>query len=164
MASKFVWRGLKKQISEWSRSCNRCQIVKTNRNAKTPFKQHEILTGRFMHINLDFVGPLPTSKGYSHLLTIVDRYTKWAEDIPISDTSANECARVLVFHWIDRFGVMMHITTDWGPQFSSDLWNQLHKILEYHAHLTTANHPQANGFVERYHHHLKAALCEIGRP
>ncbi|KII70334.1 Pol polyprotein [Thelohanellus kitauei] len=111
-----------------------------------------------MHINIDLVGPLSTSKGFSHLLTIVDRFTRWPETIPIGDTSSSECSWVIISHWIARFGVPMPITTDREPQFTSDLSNQLDKILGYHVHRTTAYHPQTNGLVERFHRHLNTTL------
>ena len=31
----------------------------------------------FCHVHIDIVGPLPTSKGYTHLLTLVDHFTHW---------------------------------------------------------------------------------------
>ena len=34
---------------------------------------------RFAHVHVDVVGPLPTVNGQTHLLTCVDRFTRWAE-------------------------------------------------------------------------------------
>ena len=65
---------------------------------------------RFDHIHVDIVGPLPQSRGVTHLLTIVDRFTRWPEAIPLSDTSTAACARALVTNWIARFGVPGHIS------------------------------------------------------
>ena len=44
-------------------------------------------------------------------------------------------------------------------QFTSDLWIEVGKQLRTQHHCTTAYHTQANGLVERFHRHLKAALC-----
>jgi len=74
------------------------------------------------------------------------------------DTSAAACARVLVAHWIVRFGVPADISSDRGPQFTSQLWAEVAKLLGIRHHRTTAYHPQANGLVERFHRHLKASL------
>ena len=52
----------------------------------------------------------------------------------------------------------MDITSDRGPQFTSDIWRALSETLGAKLHRTTAYHPQSNGLVERFHRSLKAAL------
>ena len=107
---------------------------------------------------MDLVGPLPSSSGYTHLLTIIDRTTRWPEAIPLSSTSSSDCARALFSSWISRFGVPIVITSDRGPQFISSLWCSLCALLGIERAPTTAYHPQANGLVERFHRQLKDAL------
>ena len=68
------------------------------------------------------------------------------------------CAQALPSHWISRFGVPMDISSDRGPQFTSQLWSSLAQLLGTQLHRTTAYHPQSNGLVERFHRHLKSAL------
>ena len=68
------------------------------------------------------------------------------------------CAQALVSHWISRFGLPMDISSDRGPQFTSQLWSSLAQLLGTQLHHTTAYHPQSNGLVERFHRHLKSAL------
>jgi hypothetical protein len=72
------------------------------------------------------------------------------EAIPLSETSAAVCAKGLTFTWISCFGVPEMITSDHGPQFTSNLWLQLCK---------TAYRPELNGAVKRMHRRLKVALC-----
>jgi hypothetical protein len=43
------------------------------------------------------------------------------EAIPLSETSAAACAKALTFTWISYFGVPEMITSDRGPQFTSNL-------------------------------------------
>ena len=113
---------------------------------------------RFSHIHIDLVGPLPTSEVFTHLLTIIDRTTRWPEAIPLAQTSTSDCARALIGHWIARFGVPMDMSSDRGPQFTSALWTEIAHQLGIQIHRTTAYHPQSNGLVERFHRTLKAAL------
>jgi hypothetical protein len=81
------------------------------------------------------------------------------EAIPLVEMSAAACAKALIFSRISRFGVPEMITSDRGPQFTSNLWSPLCSMLNI-AHLqTTAYHPDLNGVVERLHCHLKDALC-----
>ena len=76
----------------------------------------------------------------------------------MADATATSCAQALMSHHIAQFGVPTDITTDTGPQFTSNLWTTLGKLLGAQLHHTTAYHPQANGIVERFHRQLKAAL------
>lgn len=50
------------------------------------------------------------------------------------------------------------MTTDQGRQFESQLFKRIEKLAGFTRIRTTAYHPQANGMVERFHRHLKAAL------
>ncbi len=114
---------------------------------------------RFSHMHIDIVGPLPTSPGgCTHLLTMVDRSTRWAEAVPLVNTSTTSCAAAFFNSWVSRFGVPAALTSDRGVQFSSAAWEELCSTLGISHRLTTAYHPQANGLVERFHRQLKEAL------
>ena len=41
------------------------------------------------------------------------------------------------------------ITSDWGPQFRSDIWQEFNRIYGTRIHLSTARHPQTDGQTER---------------
>ena len=112
----------------------------------------------FSHIHVDLVGPLPLSNGYSHLFTIIDRSTRWAEAIPLSATSTKDCVEALLHQWVSRFGVPASLTSDRGSQFTSAVWAELCTRLGIQHAATTAYHPQANGMIERCHRQIKDAL------
>jgi transposase InsO family protein len=112
----------------------------------------------FLHIHIDLVGPLPTSAGYTCCLTAVDRFTRWLEEIPIPDITAETVARVLVTGWISFFGCSQTINTDQGRQFESQLFRFLAKLCGIQLSRTTAHDSAANGLVERFHRSLKAAI------
>jgi hypothetical protein len=119
----------------------------------------EVPTQPFTHIHIDLVGPLPASaSGKTHLLTIMDRSTRWVEAAPVADTSAAGCAEALVSWWISRFGIPVKLTSDRGPQFTAEMWSRMCQVLGIDHRQTTAYHPQANGLIERFHRQLKAAL------
>jgi hypothetical protein len=50
------------------------------------------------------------------------------------------------------------ITSDRGPQFTSNLWFKLCKMLHLSHKQSTAYHPESNGVVKRLHRRLKNAL------
>ncbi len=104
------------------------------------------------------MGPLPVSKGFTYLFTIIDRTSRWPEAIPIAATNTVDCANALFQGWVSHFGVPAVITLDHGAQFTSSLWAALCSLLNIQHNQTTAYHPQANGMVERFHRRLKDAL------
>jgi len=158
VSAKFVWHGLGKQITHWARTCLSCQRAKVQTHVKAPIQQFQPAARRFDHVHIDLVGPLPESQGFKYLLTVVDRFTRWPEALPIKDIETRTIARVYAQHWIARFGVPTLMTSDRGPQFVSDLWSALSSLLGTSLHPTTAYHPQANGLVERMHRTLKGSL------
>ena len=149
---------MRKSVKRFCRSCGPCQRSKISRHVKAPLQSFPPPGERFSSINLDLVGPLPPADGYTYLLTIMDRFSRWPEAIPLTEITAPACARALVRHWVSRFGVPLQVTTDQGRQFTSVLWKHLMELLGTSHSLTTAYHPQSNGLIERFHRTLKERL------
>ena len=74
-------------------------------HVQAPLQSFETQERRFQHIHVGLVGPLPHLAGYNHLLTCVDRFTRWPEAIPLSDTSAASMASAFLHHWVVGFGL-----------------------------------------------------------
>ena len=158
MAAKLIWHGLRRDVGTWAKACIPCQTLKIHRHTKALLETFTPPDRRFNHIHVDIVGPLPQSRGVTHLLTIVDRFTRWPEAIPLSNTSTTTCACALDANWVACFGVLARISSDRGAQFTSGLWSAMAQLLWVNLHFTTAYHPQANRMVERFHRHMKTAL------
>lgn len=158
MTDRFVWPNINKDCRSWAKTCLDCQRAKVGRHVHKVVGDFPLATQRFTHVHLDIVGPLLPSEGYRYLLTAIDRFSRWAEAVPLSDISAETVARAFLSSWISRFGCPLHVTTDQGRQFESTLFSELAKLCGFHHHHTTAYHPASNGMVERWHRTLKAAL------
>lgn len=158
ISERYVWPSISKDCKIWARSCLACQKSKVSRHVSTPVGSFNLPIGRFDHIHIDLVGPLPVSRDFSYCLTIVDRFTRFPEIFPINDITADTVARALFSGWIARYGVPLRITSDRGRQFESDLFNSLAKICGTDHLRTTAYNPESNGLVERMHRQMKSAI------
>ena len=140
VAAHFVWHGMNKQVGIWEKTCVSCQRSKVHRNVTAPLQHGHLPDRRFQRIHVDIVRPLPISQGKSYLFTIIDRYTRWPEAIPMADATASSFAFALLSQHIARFGVPEDVTSDRGPQFTSALWTALNTLLGVQHHRTTAYH------------------------
>ncbi|UYV84424.1 hypothetical protein LAZ67_X002122 [Cordylochernes scorpioides] len=158
VTAHYVWLAVKKDYALWTRACHRCQVSKTARHTRTPLQSFSPPDGRFSHVHIDLVGPLPPSENYRYIFTCVDLFTSWPEALPIQDITAKTVANAFLSVWISRFGVPAKVTTDQGRQFESALFGELTRLLGINRIRTSPYHPAANGLVERFHRQLKDSL------
>ena len=92
---RFVWPRMITDIRQWCSCCIQCQRSKTNEHTIIDPGMLDLPGRIFWHVHIDLVGPLPLSKGFSHILTAVDRYTTWSIPVPIADISAEN---IVCFH------------------------------------------------------------------
>lgn len=143
MSERFVRPAINKNCKTWAQACLACQKSKISRHVSSKIGSFQSPQGRFDHIHVDLVGPLPVSRNFKYDLTVVDRFTRF---------------RTLFSGWITWYGVPLRITTDRGRQFESDLFNSLARICGSDHLRTTSYNPEANGLVERLHRPLKSAI------
>lgn len=81
-------------------------------------------------ISLDLVTDLPPSKGNITILTIVDRFSKMVQFVPMSKLpSAKEIAEAVLYN-VDRLhGFPRDIVSDRGPQFVARFWRDFCKLV-----------------------------------
>jgi len=158
VTSRYFWPSVNKDVNHWTKCCVPCQKAKVVKHTRSPLGKFKLPSGRFEHLHIDLVGPLPPSNGFTYILTVVDRFTRWPEAYPITDQSAETVAKCLVAHYVSRFGVPSEIATDRGKQFESRLFAEMCKLLGSNRVRTTSYHPQANGMIERNHRKFKESL------
>ena len=98
IAQRFVWNGMKRDIRKWCKECPDCQASKIHRHTRSPLTERLPPSDRFCSLHVDLVGPLPESQGMTYLFTIIDRFTRWPEAIPVPNAHASTCASALLHH------------------------------------------------------------------
>ena len=100
---------------------------------------------------MDFITKLPrTARGVDAIWVIVDRLTKSAHFLAISESSsAEKLAEMYVREVVSRHGVPISIVSDRDVRFTSRFWKKFHEELGTRLHFSTAYHPQTDGQSER---------------
>ncbi|CAI2729547.1 unnamed protein product [Schistosoma spindalis] len=147
IAARYVWPSMNKDVRMWVKQCLQCQRSKVHRHVAAPIDTFATPDARFDHVHIDIVGPLPPSHGYDHILTCIDRFTRWPEAIPITSITAETVAHRFVERWIALYGCPSTVTTDRGQQFESALFSSLTRLLGAERIRTTTYHPASNGLV-----------------
>ena len=148
--ARFYWVGYKQDIINKCNACHVCQARKMPvKPTKAPLKP--CIVGIPMErIQIDLVTPLPeTYSGNKHVLSVTCCFTKWTESYPLKNITAETVASTLVDQFIYRFGVPKIIHSDQGAQFTSQLFQELCKLLGIDKTRTTAFHPASDGLIER---------------
>ena len=105
ISSRFVWHGMKRNVHKWCRECHPCQASKFHHHIQAPLTEQPPPDRHFGSLHVDLVGPLDESEGMKYLFTVIDRFTRWPEAIPLPDSTTETCSRALIRHWIPHFGV-----------------------------------------------------------
>ena len=158
VTDRYFWPAMNTDVREWTRACHQCQLNKINRHTKTPIGKFVPPNKRFQHVHIDIVGPLPLCREQKYVLTMIDRFSRWVQAVPMPNMEAETVAMAFMSGWVASFGCPARITSDRGTQFESRLFQQLLSQLGIHRWRTNAYNPKANGMIERVHRQLKAAL------
>ncbi|GFU81418.1 retrovirus-related Pol polyprotein from transposon 17.6 [Trichonephila clavipes] len=97
-------------------------------------------------VRLDLLGPYPVSRvrRNRYVLVITDHFSKWAEIIPLKKASARVIADNFFDNYVSRFGAPIKLISDNGPQFISDIFENLSERLGIRHVKTVVYRSQAN--------------------
>jgi transposase InsO family protein len=94
-------------------------------------------------------GPSPTStRGFTHLLVAIDKFSKWIEAQPIVNVRSEEAVSFFT-DIIYCFGIPNTIITDNGTQFTGKKFLNFRENSHIRVDWSVVAHPKANGQVER---------------
>ena len=163
--SQFYWPHVRRDVRNYCKSCDMCQkTIPKGRVGKLPLGKMPLIDTPFTRIAIDLIGPIhpPTEEGHIFVLTVVDYATRYPKAVALKRIDTETVAEALIEIY-SRVGVPREVLSDQGKQFTSDLMEDVSRLLSVKQLTTTPYHPSCNGLVERFNGTLKAMLrkcCE----
>jgi hypothetical protein len=117
----FYWHGMKSEVQSFVNQCQVCQRAK-HEHCKYPglLQPLPIPQNSWQDISMDFVEGLPKSNGYSVILVVVDRLTKYAHFLPIKHPyTAHQIAHIFFTNIVKLHGIPRSIVSDRDKVFTS---------------------------------------------
>ncbi|KAK5877443.1 hypothetical protein CesoFtcFv8_024946 [Champsocephalus esox] len=142
---RFWWSSMEKDAKEFIAACLVCSQNKTLRQAPSGLLHPLPIPHRpWSHIALDFVTGLPPSDGNTVILTVIDRFSKSAQLIPLTKLpTAKETAEIMLQNVFRLHGLPSDVVSDRGPQFTSRFWSEFCRLLG-----ASVSQPHSNGQAE----------------
>jgi hypothetical protein len=160
----FHWQEMRQDVESFVKHCQVCQQAKQEL-CKYPGLLHPlpIPVQSWTDISMDFIEGLPNSNGYTIILVIVDRFTKYSHFYPIKHPfTASTIAQVFMDNIVKLHGTPKSIVSDRDEVFTSSFWSELFKLLKTDLKLSFAYHPQSDGQTERVNQYLEMFLrCAV---
>src|SRR3954464_14852550 len=158
LKSGFYWPTLFKDARKFLLSCDECQRVgNISRRNEMPMN-YSLVIEPFDCWGFDFMGPFPTSKGYTHILVAVDYVTKWEEAIPTNNADGKTSLKMLKDVIFPRFGVPRYLMTNGGSHFIHGFFRKTLAKYDVNHRIALAYHPQTSGQVELSNREIKSIL------
>ena len=111
---------------------------------------------------INYVGTLPSSNGFKHIMVAVDYVSKWVEAIPTVNADARSVCKLFKQVIFPRFGIPRIVISDGGKHFNNAQLEGIFAKYGVHSHrVTTPYHPQANGQVELSNREIKHILEKV---
>ena len=161
LQSGFYWPSLFKDAYKMCRGCDRCQRL-GNLSRRHMMPLNPILVVDLFDVwGIDFMGPFPTSFGYSYILVGVDYVSKWVEAIPCKANDHKVVLKFLKESILSRFGVPKAIISDGGSHFCNKPSETLLAKYGVKHKVATPYHPQTNGQFELTNREIKTILMKV---
>jgi hypothetical protein len=160
IAARYYWPGLPADVARYVRNCHDCRRATVPRDRPPGLLQPLPVPERpWQHISMDFKSFPKDKFGYDMIFVVVDRLGKRAYSLPcFKTTTAKDMARLYVTNVWRTHGAPDTAVSDRGPQFISEFWNELCRILGIKLKLSTAFHPQTDGQTEIMNQYIDQRL------
>ena len=149
LKKRFYWRGLEKQVEQFIAKCRVCSQCKSGAKPKAPLVIPET-TELFEKLAIDIATMVPSSRGYGHILLLVDIFSKMCTAAPLPDETASSVESAIWKSWISYYGIPKELLSDQGSNVDGKVIHNLCSSLGISKIHSSPYHPEGNGNAERY--------------
>jgi hypothetical protein len=156
---------MKADIKTFVRECQVCQENKHETVLPAGLLQPLPIPSRvWSDISMDFIEGLRISHGFSVILVVVDRLTKYGHFLPLAHPySASRVAHLFMANIFKFHGMPSTIVSDRDPTFTSSFWRELFRLQGSTLTFSSSYHPQSDGQTEALNKCLETYLrCYAG--
>ena len=170
LRKRYYVPNLTEKVQEFVNNCQECIKTKPAKpNTLIPPLEpiYDPCNGPEDVLEIDLVGELPRSNGYSHILTACDYFSRYLFAIPIRKPDTKSVVNALLDIFTKHAYVPKHIITDKGSAFTSEVITELMNKAGIKVSHATIKHAQTIGMIERSHQRLKQVLkinVSVDRP
>ena len=163
VTSNFMWNGCYSDVKRYCWSCDLCQRnISKGYIKRVPLGKMPLISVPFDTVCVDLVGPIApsTERGHRYILTLIDMASRYPDAVPLRDIHTETVADALLDMY-SRIGIPRRIHSDRGSQFTSEMMDEVNRLLSIKATTTTSYHPMGNSVVENFNKTLKNALKKM---
>ena len=158
LRKNYWWRNMGDLVVRVIQACYSCARVKAGFRESGKELQPLPVRGLGYRWGVDFAGPLPKTKANNtYVMVCIEHSTKWVELVPLPSKCSRDLARGLLEGVLSRYGAPGEILTDQGKELCKEFQTLLAKHEITHR-LSSCEHPQSDGLVERMVQTMKRAL------
>ncbi|XP_042010529.1 uncharacterized protein LOC121759095 [Salvia splendens] len=97
-------------------------------------------------VSMDFITGLPLSRGYTTIMVVVDRLSKYAHFAPLPNRfDALKVAHLFINKVVRHHGFPKTLVSDRDSVFLNKVWEELMRLSGTKLNFSTAYHPQSDG-------------------
>ncbi|KAE8692821.1 cytochrome P450 78A7-like [Hibiscus syriacus] len=151
IAEHYYWPHMGNDVEAYVKTCLVCQQDKIEQRRPAGLLQPLPIPEKpWESLSMDFIVCLPVSDGFSSIMVVVDRFSKYGTFIPASKVCpAEEAARLFLKYVVKYWGVPQTIISDRDTRFTGRFWKELFKLMGSSLNFSTSVHPQTDGQTER---------------
>ena len=147
ISTQFFWKNMRNDIRSFVQHCQVCQQAKVSQLHPAGLLSPLPIPNQIWEdVAMDFITNLPVARGYSVIMVVIDRLSKYCHLAPLrANFTSFQVAEVFVNMVVKLHGVPRTIVSDRDKTFTSAFWQHLFRLQGTTLAMSSSYHPQTDG-------------------